>query len=103
MAVGTVERDGSARTSTTFFMLMVWWRKQEVTSNSLIKRNRQRREIWSEDGGGLRLYIKEVRETAVLTSGGRMFKQREQLVQRPWGRTVLGMLEEQGGGLCGYS
>lgn len=32
-----------------------------------------------------------------------MFTQREQLVQRPWGRMVPGMLEEQGGGLYGCS
>lgn len=32
-----------------------------------------------------------------------MFQTEEQHTQRPWGRTVPGMLEEQQGGLCGCS
>ena len=30
-------------------------------------------------------------------------RQREPHMQRPWGRTVPGMLEQQRGGLCGWS
>lgn len=40
-----------------------------------------------------------MREGAELTLRGRVFRHREQSVQRSWGRTTLGMWEEQRGSL----
>ena len=47
--------------------------------------------------------LKEVREGALHVLGARAVWQRELSVKRPYGRDMLGCIEEQQGGQCGQS